>query len=415
MPRELGRSLEDRRWGGLVDQGQLHGSTALAYAWHLGVDELHRLERSRSNSFTTEEISRIAPQLGINDRSSIRIACYNDKRLNALATLDGDDYTVGVFCRLPQAYFIAALALWSNPSFAPWIGDPERLTPLTQNEQGLATVGNMLRQAIAFDSSSIWQSPWLQLNYELPQVQTDHIHCPRRMAAFNKVFMEAVRYTWLHEICHVACGHIDLLSEEGQQVLYEAEFAEEATSPPHLLRFLEHAADVSALPNIFTLNYSPAYLAGFDMDAPARLAEAISLSCVAAAIPFFVMHLTDVAADTPESASQHPPLWFRTHIAQLMEEEVRFVMRNRVPTSVVEAVPNHVQRMHSALSTIEPAFTIQLSEKALDPVEDYLARMHDATRQWHDRMQAWGNRMGHGIRTHNQEERYQGLRDDFWN
>ena len=221
-----------------------------------------------------------------------------DPEVNATVALVDDHFVVGVYDGLLSGVFELCAAWWTDPAFAPWLGDPSRLTPISQSDAGIprgleAVVANSpglaaVRAALggADPGAPRWLAPALAGL------------CAERRSLLERTLDNSIRFTLFHELAHVVNGHLGVGQTRLDEVsLAFAEVDEAAADDDECVRALEVHADRHAFAMLFrrARMLKPAH----------RLP-----SFIGALATLTVLHARRISRPT-SGLGTHPPLWFR--------------------------------------------------------------------------------------------------------
>lgn len=277
-----------------------------------------RFSQTAWSSFPSSRLMRTAHGevlLPLSSGQGLWMARGRGQTMNARARPLGDSFVASLDESLCRAIFELSAGLWTNPRVLSAIGRVERL-PLPPRvdaalPRGLEHVAAVVRRDFKGEAlpPQAWEPPrWLDTH--LPLL------CEQRARALHHTFEAGLRFLLLHELGHVCLGHLDLLGgvlKPGLVSMEELDLpgAHDPQSTSSLLtsgtlrRGLEVCADRFAL--------NTAFAASSRSDADARSARLSKL--LGALVVYIIFHSLRELAGVSETASTHPPLWFRCHDA----------------------------------------------------------------------------------------------------
>lgn len=252
-------------------------------------------------------------------KSAMEIVVFEDFAPNAVAFKEGPDYYVGVYHGLILTIPDFAIALWTRPDVADWIGDVTRLPPRKELAAPVPAGLEMLefrRLVDRQDADAAELERYVDdahergLRYQKLMAAMDPV---RRMALQQSV-EDAFRYIWLHEIGHIVWGHVDLFEgTTGALCISEADNVLREAFPLELGHFLEFQADRFAVTGVLegrTLDWSPDPQTSIGPGFASYVDQATIaiMGCLMAQLVLAVNLRLHRRTDVSKS---HPPLWFR--------------------------------------------------------------------------------------------------------
>ncbi len=227
----------------------------------------------------------------------VLIGCCDLAQPNALADHYSNFYYCTVNKTLCRSLFWLSASIWGSPSFMPYIGMTKGLK------------ADYCATAIPPGLELVWWTSHLKAFARAPEIEPKWLNkvlqslCGIRKKFLLETFSAAVDYVWLHEAGHVACGHLDIITDKvfdhgessGQQGIF----------PKH--RAVEIEADRWAMTRLFLDRHKAKLTSTSDQMGINSIVLGISL----AHILFYAKRLLARSHEN-EQNSTHPPLWFRT-------------------------------------------------------------------------------------------------------
>ncbi len=243
----------------------------------------------------------------LSDGRYLALCAFPDVQLNGVAYKTSSGYRAVVNGGGLQALFEFAAAIWLDRRICPHLGSLDAL-PAVSGLHADIPLGFEHVWSLASRSKKPNSPPelpdWLKSNLQAL--------CRQRAHAFERTFLEGVRFFWLHEIAHVLGGHVDLRKQaqglpaltEFDEALYGAERGIPAAAPLDYLHALEIQADRYALDRLFegALRRQP--------NEPGHPDERIFTILGASMVPL-LLHSRYAFTNVPDMARQHPSVWFR--------------------------------------------------------------------------------------------------------
>ena len=292
--------------------------------------------------------------------NALEIVIFEDFAPNAIAFKEGSDYYVGIYHGLVLSIPDFAIARWTRPDVADWVGDIARLPPRQDRSAAVPAGLEMLefrRLVDREDTDAVELERYVDdahergLRYQKLMAAMDPV---RRMALQQSV-EDAFRYIWLHEIGHVVWGHVDLFEEAtGALYISEADDAAQAAFPPEFGHFLEFQADRFAVTGVLegrTIDRSsdPQASIGRGFASYVDQATIAIMGCMLAQLVLAVNLRLQGRADVSRT---HPPLWFRARdmINQAYERYASLDPTDGTDAEVLAQTLN--ARLHRVISSV---------------------------------------------------------------
>lgn len=254
--------------------------------------------------------------------TSLEILVFDEPRHNAVAFKRGSRYCVGLYHGLLNTIPGFAMALWTRPDVAPWIGDVSRLPPAGERGEIPDGLEGLEADKILFrDEGGKIDPGRMQPAAAARARQMERLVAamdPVRRKALLQCIEDAFRYIWLHEIGHVVWGHVDLLeASTGTLGMSELDDTSGDELPPELAQFLEYHTDKFAFTSVLNERFNDLQKAfkadklatpGRGMPAYVDQATIAIVGCLITQL-IFAANLKLQGREDVEGS--HPPIWFR--------------------------------------------------------------------------------------------------------
>lgn len=331
--------------------------------------------------------------------TTLEILVFDEPRHNAVAFRRGAHYCVGLYHGLITTIPEFAMALWTRPDVASWIGDVSRLPPpppagdFPDGLAGLEFQRIMTHREFDQDEAEAFVAA-TRVRQQRAIRLTSALDPVRRMA-MQQCIVDAFRYIWLHEIGHVVWGHVDLVERSsGSLGMSEIDDACGDEFPAELGQFLEFQTDRFAFGSVLNYRIGDLQKASGrgELGAPERglpvFVDQASIAITGAVVAQLVLAANLRFQGRDDVASTHPPVWFRVMDMITEANETFAALELDGPETPAEIEGRLHQSMNDAVGSIVRTHPM-LSEVFLATEGDagadnrrYIEAFYEAIPQW---------------------------------